>query len=25
MIWGFSMCAVAPIATWLLFVVPGWG
>ncbi|OLT02816.1 hypothetical protein BJF90_28750 [Pseudonocardia sp. CNS-004] len=25
MVWGFSMCAVAPIATWLLFVVPGWG
>jgi di/tricarboxylate transporter len=25
MIWGFSMCAVAPTATWLLFVVPGWG
>jgi hypothetical protein len=24
MVWGFSMCAVAPIATWLIFVVPGW-
>jgi di/tricarboxylate transporter len=24
MVWGFSMCAVAPIATWLTFVVPGW-
>ncbi|OLL73007.1 MULTISPECIES: SLC13 family permease [unclassified Pseudonocardia] len=24
-IWGFSMCAVAPLATWLIFVVPGWG
>ncbi|WP_410583612.1 SLC13 family permease [Amycolatopsis sp. lyj-108] len=25
MIWGFSMCAIAPIATWLLFILPGWG
>lgn len=25
MIWGFSMCAIAPLTTWLLFVVPGWG
>ncbi|MEQ3554372.1 SLC13 family permease [Pseudonocardia nematodicida] len=25
MIWGFSMCAVAPLLTWLFFVVPGWG
>ncbi|ANY08566.1 SLC13 family permease [Pseudonocardia sp. HH130630-07] len=25
MIWGFSMCAVAPLASWLIFVVPGWG
>jgi di/tricarboxylate transporter len=24
MVWGFSMCAIAPIATWLIFVVPGW-
>jgi len=24
MVWGFSMCALAPIATWLIFVVPGW-
>ena len=24
MIWGFSMVVVAPIATWLIFVVPGW-
>ncbi|MER6671379.1 SLC13 family permease, partial [Amycolatopsis japonica] len=23
MIWGFSMCAIAPIATWLLFILPG--
>jgi len=23
MIWGFSMCAVAPVATWLLFILPG--
>ncbi|WP_394361940.1 SLC13 family permease [Amycolatopsis sp. SB7-3] len=22
MIWGFSMCAIAPIATWLLFILP---
>ncbi|MBP2369417.1 SLC13 family permease [Pseudonocardia parietis] len=25
MIWGFSMCAIAPLTTWMLFVVPGWG
>ena len=25
MIWGFSMCAVAPLLSWLIFVVPGWG
>ncbi|ANN17294.1 hypothetical protein SD37_17670 [Amycolatopsis orientalis] len=25
MIWGFSMCAVAPVTTWLLFILPGWG
>lgn len=25
MIWGFSMCALVPLTTWLLFVVPGWG
>ncbi|MGC7098389.1 SLC13 family permease [Amycolatopsis lurida] len=24
MIWGFSMCAIAPIATWIFFVSPGW-
>ena len=24
MIWGFSMVLVAPIATWLIFIVPGW-
>ncbi|SCK44278.1 SLC13 family permease [Streptomyces sp. WMMB 322] len=24
MIWGFSMVAVAPPVTWLLFVIPGW-
>ncbi|AXB41688.1 SLC13 family permease [Amycolatopsis albispora] len=24
MIWGFSMCAVAPVATWIFFVSPGW-
>jgi di/tricarboxylate transporter len=23
--WGFSMVAIAPIATWLIFVLPGWG
>ncbi|GAB3256432.1 SLC13 family permease [Kineosporia babensis] len=23
--WGFSMVAIAPIVTWLVFVVPGWG
>ncbi|GAB3741462.1 SLC13 family permease [Amycolatopsis oliviviridis] len=25
MIWGFSMCLIAPVTTWLLFVLPGWG
>ena len=25
MIWGFSMVVIAPIVTWLIFVVPGWG
>ncbi|MCC9198363.1 SLC13 family permease [Arthrobacter sp. zg-Y820] len=24
MVWGFSMVVVAPIATWLIFIVPGW-
>jgi len=24
MVWGFSMVAVAPVATWLIFVVPVW-
>ncbi|MFP5071691.1 SLC13 family permease [Pseudonocardia nantongensis] len=24
MIWGFSMCAIAPLVTCLVFVVPGW-
>lgn len=24
MIWGFSMCAIAPLTTWLLFILPGW-
>ncbi|WP_314173412.1 SLC13 family permease [Streptomyces winkii] len=24
MVWGFSMVAIAPPVTWLLFVVPGW-
>ena len=24
MVWGLSMCAVAPATTWVLFVVPGW-
>ncbi|MFK0248780.1 SLC13 family permease [Amycolatopsis azurea] len=24
-IWGFSMCVIAPVTTWLLFVLPGWG
>ena len=24
MVWGFSMVLVAPIATWLIFIVPGW-
>jgi di/tricarboxylate transporter len=24
-IWGFSMAAIAPIASWLIFVLPGWG
>jgi di/tricarboxylate transporter len=23
--WGFSMVVIAPIVTWLIFVVPGWG
>ena len=23
MVWGFSMCVVAPLLTWLIFVVPG--
>ena len=25
MAWGFSMCLIAPIVTWAVFVVPGWG
>lgn len=25
MVWGFSMVVIAPIVTWLLFIVPGWG
>ncbi|OXM50460.1 SLC13 family permease [Amycolatopsis alba] len=25
MVWGFSMCLIAPVATWLLFILPGWG
>ncbi|RBP62024.1 UIT1 family transporter [Brevibacterium sanguinis] len=25
MVWGFSMVVIAPVVTWLLFVVPGWG
>lgn len=25
MVWSFSMVVIAPIVTWLLFVVPGWG
>ncbi|WP_166828350.1 SLC13 family permease [Brevibacterium limosum] len=25
MVWGFSMVVIAPIVTWLVFVVPGWG
>lgn len=25
MVWGFSMVVIAPIITWLIFVVPGWG
>ncbi|MFI6307538.1 SLC13 family permease [Amycolatopsis thailandensis] len=25
MIWGFSMCVIAPVTTWLLFILPGWG
>lgn len=25
MVWGFSMVLIAPIVTWLIFVVPGWG
>ncbi|WP_167193478.1 SLC13 family permease [Brevibacterium pigmentatum] len=24
MVWGFSMVVIAPIVTWLIFVVPGW-
>ena len=24
-IWGFSMVAIAPIVTWLIFILPGWG
>jgi hypothetical protein len=24
MLWGFSMVAIAPVVTWLIFVVPGW-
>ena len=24
MVWGLSMCAIAPATTWVLFVVPGW-
>ena len=24
MVWGFSMVAIAPLVTWLIFVVPGW-
>jgi Na+/H+ antiporter NhaD/arsenite permease-like protein len=24
MIWGFSMVAIAPILTWLIFILPGW-
>lgn len=24
MVWGLSMCAIAPATTWMLFVVPGW-
>ncbi|SMX97799.1 SLC13 family permease [Brevibacterium linens] len=24
MVWGFSMVVIAPIVTWLTFVVPGW-
>lgn len=24
MVWGFSMCAIAPTATWIIFVAPGW-
>lgn len=25
MVWGFSMVLIAPIVTWLIFVVPAWG
>lgn len=25
MVWGMSLVAVAPVVTWLVFVVPGWG
>ncbi|MBO0898017.1 SLC13 family permease [Arthrobacter sunyaminii] len=24
MVWGFSMVLIAPVATWLIFIVPGW-
>ena len=24
MVWGFSMVAIAPVVTWLVFVVPVW-
>jgi di/tricarboxylate transporter len=24
MVWGLSMCAIAPATTWMLFVIPGW-
>jgi di/tricarboxylate transporter len=25
MVWGFSMVVIAPIVTWAVFVLPGWG
>lgn len=25
MVWGFSMVLIAPIVTWAIFVLPGWG
>lgn len=25
MVWGFSMVVIAPIVTWTIFVLPGWG